>query len=147
MVLTGKEDSEYKKKLEQYILKNKLEENIKFIGMFSRREDLCDLYKAAKIGIFPIGGQGGVLAPYEMLCAGNPIIISSDMETAQMTREHNLGIVTKEYDKALLEIYNNYEEYKKKAKIASIWIKKNLSWDIFADRMIDAFKDVWRGNK
>ncbi|MDD5193372.1 MAG: sugar phosphate nucleotidyltransferase [Candidatus Nanoarchaeia archaeon] len=147
LILTGKEDPEYKKKLEDYIAKKGLEQNVKFIGMFENREDLSNLYKAAKIGLFPIGGQGGVLAPYEMLCSGTPIIISENMETAQMTREHNLGIVTKDYDKALLEIYNNYENYKSQAKAASIWIKKNLSWASFTDRMIIAFKDAWNGQQ
>ena len=144
LILSGRETLEYKKEIDDYIKEKKLEKYIKFIGMFNRREELVDLYKASDIGLFPIKKMGGVLAPFEILCAGVPIIVSEDLETASLVKKNNLGIVTKEYDKAVLEIYNNRKKYKQEVKKAILFIKNNLSWEIFAEKMIKAYKDAWK---
>jgi len=143
LILTGKDDPEYRKKLEEYAKKNKLEKYVLFAGNLETREELRDLYAAANVGLFPIGKQGGWLAPFEMLCAGTPIVVSSDMGIESVIRKNKLGIATKDYCKAILEIYNNQQEYNKQANKAAFFIKNNLSWEIFTDRMIYAFKKAW----
>ncbi len=147
LILTGKEDPEYKKKIVEYIKQNKLEKYILFAGFLNTRNELRDLYKAANVGLFPIGKQGGVLAPLEALCAGIPIIVSEDIETASFIKQHNLGIVTKNYAKAIVEIHENIKKYKRQAKEAGIFIRKNLSWKVFADRMLEEFKNAWKKYK
>lgn len=145
LILTGKEDPEYKEKvLDRYIKEHKLEKYVKYILMFGEREKLRDLYKVANVGLFPIGKQGGWLAPFEMICAGIPIVISSDMGIASIIKENNLGSVTKNYSKAILEIYNNQEKYKKQAREAALFTKNNLSWKLFTERMVRAFIKAWK---
>ena len=114
-----------------------------FAGNLETREELRDLYKAADVGLFPIGKQGGWLAPFEILCAGTPIVVCSDMGIESVIRKNKLGIATKEYHKAILDIYNNQQEYNKQAAKAALFVKENLSWEIFTDRMIYAFKKAW----
>ncbi len=144
LVLAGKSaDESYMKKIEEYIKKNKIEKNILLIGNLSR-EDLRDLYKSANIGLFPVGKQGGWLAPFEMLCSGNPIIVNEELGAASIIKKNNLGIVTNDYISAILEVFNNKKEYKIKAKNASIFVKNNLGWNVFTDKMIRAFKDAWK---
>ena len=147
LILAGKEDLPYKQKIAQYTKTKKLEKNILFAGCLRKREELRDLYKASYVGLYPIGGQGGVLAPFEVLCAEKPIIVSEDMETAPMIKKHNFGIVTKDYSKALVEIYNNYTKYQKQAKTNSKWIKENLTWENFTELMIGAYKDALKMHK
>lgn len=147
LVLTGKEDPEYKKKLDEYIKEKKLEKYVKYILEFGEREKLRNQYKAADVGLFPIGKQGGVLAPFEVLCAGIPIIVSDEMETASLIKQNDLGIVTKDYAKAILDIHNNQKEYKEKAKKSALFVKKNLSWKTFTERMLKAYKDAWKRYK
>ncbi len=144
LVLSGKDDLSYRKQIDRYIKEKKLEKYVKFIGMFNNRNELADLYKAADVGLFPVGKQGGWLAPFEMLCSGSPVIVSSDMGIASLVKENNLGIVTKDYTDAVLEIYNSQKKYKKQAKQAGLFIKKNLSWEIFAERMIKAYNEALR---
>jgi dTDP-glucose pyrophosphorylase len=146
LILAGRWDEDYKRKIEDYIKKENLENNILFTGNL-KREELRDLYKAANIGLFPLGKQGGVLAPIEVLCAGIPIIVSEDAETAPLVKNENLGIVTKDYSKAILDIKNNSKEWEKKTKTAGNFVKKNLSWEAYSDRMIRAFKDAWKKYK
>lgn len=143
LILTGRDDEEYRKELDNYVKEKKLEKWVLFAGNLATREELVDLYKASDVGLFPIGKMGGVLAPFEVLCAGIPIIVSKEIETASIIEKNNLGIVTKEYDKAILEIYNNPKRYKEQAKRAVLFIKKNLSWGRFAERMIKSYKDAW----
>lgn len=143
LVLPGAEDIEYRKKLDNYIKKNKLEKHILFTGNLVR-EELRDLYKAADVGLFPVGKQGGWLAPFELLCSGNPIVVSEEMGAASVIKKNELGTATRNYADALLEIYKNKENYKKEAKIASLWVKKNLSWEIFADKMSKMYKEAQR---
>ncbi len=144
LVLAGKiADEAYKKKIDNHIQENKLEKNILFTGNLNR-EELRDLYKASDIGLFPVGRQGGGLAPFEMLCAGVPIIVSEDIGAASIIKKFDLGIATKDYANSLLEIHKNKKQYKKQAKIASEFIQKNLGWNVFSDKMIKAFEDAMR---
>ncbi len=144
LVLAGKEaDEEYVKKIKKYIEDKKLEKNILFSGNLGR-EDLRDLYKAADIGLFPIGKQGGWLAPFELLCSGNPIIVNKDLGAASIIKKNNLGIVTDDYAKAILDVYGNKKEFSMQARKAALFVKKNLGWNVFADKMIKVFKEAWK---
>ncbi len=144
LVLAGEAaDKKYKNKIDRYIQENKLEKNILFTGNLNRN-DLRDLYKAGNAGIFPVGKQGGWLSPFEFLCSGNPIIVSDDMGAASVIKKFNLGIATKNYPEALLEICKRYKEYKQKAKKSSEFVRKNFGWNIFSDKMIKAYKDSWK---
>jgi UDP-N-acetylglucosamine diphosphorylase / glucose-1-phosphate thymidylyltransferase / UDP-N-acetylgalactosamine diphosphorylase / glucosamine-1-phosphate N-acetyltransferase / galactosamine-1-phosphate N-acetyltransferase len=147
LVLAGKEDETYKKKLLEYIKNNKLEKQVLFTGNLNR-EDLRDLYKAADIGLFPVGKQGGWLAPFELLCSGNPIIVSQELGAASVIKRFNLGIISKnneeDYADAIIKIYENEESYKKESRIAAEFVKNNLGWDVFTDKMIKAYKEVWK---
>ena len=118
--------------------------------MFTRnltRKELRDLYKASDVGLFPVGKQGGWLAPFELLCSGNPIIVSEEMGASFIIKKNNLGVITNNYTEALLDVYKNKENYKKEAKKSSLWVKKNLSWEIFTDKMIKAYKEAWKKYK
>ncbi|MDD5012048.1 MAG: sugar phosphate nucleotidyltransferase [Candidatus Nanoarchaeia archaeon] len=144
LVLTGKEDAEYKKKLGAYIKEKKLEKFVLFLGFLKTREELRDLYKSADIGLFPIKKQGGVLAPIEVLCAGIPIIVSTEIETASLIKKNNLGTITTEYDKEILNIYREKERYKKIARGGALFVKNNLSWKAFAEKMVEAYMFSWK---
>ena len=48
------------------------------------------------------------------------------------------------YSEAILRVYNNQKEFKKLAKKASLCIKKDFGWDVFADKLIQAYKDSWK---
>jgi len=144
LIFAGKAaDDNYKKKLDEYIQRNKLEKHVLFTGNLPR-EDLRDLNKAVNFGIFPTGKQGGWLAPFELLCAGTPAIVSKEMGAASVIEKFKLGIITNNYSDSILEVYNNQSRYNKQADNASNTIRKNLGWDTFTDKLIKSFKDVWK---
>ena len=146
LVLAGKfTDENYKKRIDKYVKEHQLEKNILFVGNLERI-DLRDLYKACNVGLFPIGEQGGWLAPFELLCSENPIIVSEDLGAASIIKQHNLGTVTQNYEGALIKIYEKRKMYKKQAKNSSVFVKNNLGWDIFTDKMINAFDFAWKNH-
>ncbi len=142
LILAGEAaDSNYKREIEKYVKENRLGEYVLFTGNLNR-EELRDLYKASNVGLFPIGKQGGWLAPFELLCSGVPVIVSEEMGAASIVKKFSLGTVTRDYEKALLEIHSRKAEYEKQAKLASQFVKKNLGWNIFTEKMIKAFEDA-----
>ncbi len=144
LVLAGEAaDKEYRTEIEDYLKRNNLQKKVLFTGNLTR-DDLRDLYKASDVGIFPVGKQGGWLSPFELLCSGNPIIVSEEMGAASIIKKFNLGITTKNYSEALLEVYEKNKEYKIQAKKSAEFIKKSLGWNVFTDKMIQAYKDAWK---
>jgi len=145
LVLAGKPDPDYKKKLERYIQAKNLEKYILFTGNL-RREELRDLYKASDIGLSPIGKQGGWLAPFETLCAGTPIIVSPELGASSVIEKYRLGKVTSHFANAVLEIRGN-SSFKTQAKRSSIFLKKYFGWDRFTDKLISSYKEAWKEHK
>lgn len=143
LVLAGKSDESYKKMLDEYISEKNLQDYVKFAGNLKRIE-LRDLHLASNIGLFPIKSQGGWLAPFEFLCSGSPIIVSKEFTAAEIVRKNHLGTVSNNYAHEILNIYYNYKKYRKSSQKASIFVKENLSWDMFGKRMMRAFKEALR---
>ncbi|MFH1607991.1 MAG: sugar phosphate nucleotidyltransferase [archaeon] len=144
LIFTGREDSEYKEKLEKYVKEKKLEKHVLFAGYLKTRNELRDLYKAADVGLFPTKKQGGILVPLEALCAELPVIVSLEIETASLMKKKELGIVTSDYSKFLLDIHKHKKEYKEKAKKGAMFVKDNLSWKAFTDKMVQAYMYAWK---
>jgi len=138
-------DKRYGAQIKEFIKNNKLEKNVLFTGNLNR-EDLRDLYHASDVGLFPVGKQGGWLAPFELLCSGNPVIVSSEMGAASIIKDFNLGVVSRDYSESLLEVYSRLKEFKEDGEKRRKIIRKNLGWDVFSDKMIGAFKDAWKKN-
>jgi glycosyltransferase involved in cell wall biosynthesis len=78
-------------------------------------------------------------------------VVSDELGAASVIKKFNLGAVSKnnekDYAEAILRIYAEPNRYSEQSKKASEFIKKNLGWDVFTDKMIKAYKDAWRKYK
>jgi len=147
LIFAGKvADEDYKKRLDNYIKNNKLKDNVLFTGNLDR-DSLRDLYKASDVGLYPIRKQGGWLAPFEHLCSGNPVIVSPDLGAASVIKKFDLGVVTQDSSRALLDVYSQIKEFKKDGLRRRRVIEKNLGWDVFTDKMVKGFEWSWRGKR
>lgn len=140
LYLVGWGERNYENFLKAYIEKKKLEDRVIFTGHL-KREKVRDLYKISNVAIFPIKSQGGWLSPFEALSAGVPIIVSKEITCRDIILYNDLGIVTDNFEQAVLEIYENEKEYQRKVKIAKLWIMKNLTWEKFSKRMLEVFEE------
>jgi len=137
LLLIGTNKTPYRKTVLNYIRKNNLESYVSIIGHVSR-EKVRDFYHISNIALFPIHTQGGWLSPFESISSNLPIIISPDAPCSNLIRKHDLGIVTRRYDKAILDLYN----HPIKLDYASEWVRDNLTWGRFSKKIEDIFLEV-----
>lgn len=136
LILAGKGNNSYDKQLEEYIRKKKLP--VILLGNI-KREILRDLYAVSDILIHPVKPQGGWLAPFECLCTGTPVIVSPEFSASEIIKKEGLGFVTDNYEDAIISLYKNGCEKNKEGKM---FVKKNLTWERFGERMEEIFKEV-----
>jgi glycosyltransferase involved in cell wall biosynthesis len=138
LILAGYEEKGYKMLLERYIKERGLDKYVIFTGHLDR-ELIRDLYHACDVLLHPVKSQGGWLAPFEALCAKKPIVVSKEMTASEIIKRENIGIVANNFSEIILDIYRNPEKYNEIAERGSMWVKKNLSWDKFCEKMIEIF--------
>lgn len=141
LILAGWGEGGYREMLENYVKNNNIKEYVLFTGHL-KREDIRDLFHACDVLLQPIKEQGGWLSPFEALCAGKPIIVSPEMTASDIIKRGNIGIVTDDYENAIWDIYINRNHYKEMAIKGQQWVKENLSWDRFGDKMLKVFQNA-----
>ncbi len=139
LVLAGQGEDEYENTLKRYVRRSSLEKHVIFTGHLPR-SDVRDLYAACNVALFPVKPQGGWLSPFEALCAGKPIVVSAQMTAASLIRKNKIGVVTDDFAKAVFDVYNDRTKYQMIARRGDKWVKKNLTWDKFCEKMVACFK-------
>ena len=97
-----------------------------------------DMYNTASVLIHPIQSQGGWLVPFEAMCAGLPVVVSSEFTGAGIIRDNGLGVVTKDIASSVLNGSHtiiNMDRVKE-------WVRTNLSWQRFGEAMVEVFKEA-----
>jgi glycosyltransferase involved in cell wall biosynthesis len=133
LVLAGRDDTPYARSLKEYVEQERLDDVVTFTGHVSKAK-VREYYHACKIALFPVKSQGGWLSPFEALCAGKPIVVSSTMGAASVVKGHGLGVVSDDLATAIKEIYSGYAAYQKQASVARVWVSQNLTWENFSRR-------------
>jgi glycosyltransferase involved in cell wall biosynthesis len=141
LVLVGLGVAGYDQVLKNHVKKMKLDKYVTFIGHRTRAE-VCDLYKACDVALFPVKSQGGWLSPFEALCSGRPIIVSPLLTSSDIIRRNGLGIVTEEYAGAVMDVYKDKKKYDAMAARGRDWVQKNLTWDRFCGKMLELFRQL-----
>lgn len=139
LLLVGWGEENYEMVLRKYVKEKKLEKTIVFTGHL-KRNVIRDLYKACDAALFPIKSQGGWLSPFEALCSGIPIIVSSSITSSDIIKMNGIGIVTNDFSAAVLNIYKNRKKYKIMGERGRKWVKENLTWDKFSKKMLEVFE-------
>jgi len=138
LILAGNDDSPYARELKNYIKANSLESRVVFTGQLTK-DEVYRLYSICNLGLFPVKLQGGYLAVFEAIAFGLPVIVSPLMGAAALVRRYDLGIVSNDFTASINAVFAAYVSYQVKAGQAALWVKDNLTWDIFTQKMIDIF--------
>ena len=138
LILAGFGKGQYLSTLKEFIRSRNLEEVVRFEGHVER-ERIRELYHTSDVLLHPIGSQGGWLAPFEAVVAKLPIVVSKEMTASELIQKKNLGIVTDDFSGAILDIYKNRSKYDKLAVERAEWVRDNLSWDSFCEKMLGGF--------
>lgn len=141
LLLAGKDDLPYAAKVKEYISANNLKDRVIFTGQLAKVK-IAGLYRSADLCVFPVKEQGGWLAPFEALFCKTPVIVSSSMGAADLIKKLDFGIVSDNLNADVVETAKNYDKYKKKAVIASIWVKSNLNWGRFSKDILNICRET-----
>jgi len=140
LVLAGEDSGEYAERLKKYVEAHGLEQHVIFTGHISR-EIIRDLYASCQVCIFPVRPQGGWLSPFEALCLAKPIIVSREMTASKIIEENGIGVVTDNFASAVEDVYLRRERYSEMVLKGREWVKNNLGWDRFCERMLQVFEE------
>ena len=106
--------------------------------MGATHEQIRGMYHTASVLIHPIGNQGGWLVPFEAMCAGLPVVVSSEFTGADMIRDNGLGCVTKD-----IALSISHETYKViNTGRVKHWVRDNLTWQRFGEKMVKVFEEA-----
>ena len=138
LILAGSGGGQYMLTLQKFMKSRNLEKIVRFEGHVDR-ERIRELYHTSDVLLHPIRSQGGWLAPFEAVVSKLPVIVSREMTASDLIQEKNLGVVADDFASTLLDVYKNRSKYDKVATQRSEWVRDNLSWDNFCEKMLDVF--------
>ncbi|MDA8078238.1 MAG: glycosyltransferase family 4 protein [Nitrospiraceae bacterium] len=144
LVLAGSGEGDYKTALHDYIWQNDLQDYALFTGHLNRQK-LRDLIHASDVILHPIKEQGGWLSPFEALCAKKPVVVSSEMTASEIISRERIGVVAADYATAIMNINNDSAQYEAMAARGAAFVKDNLSWEKFSEKMLGLFLDACAG--
>lgn len=140
LVIAGRDDTYYARKLKSYVTNNGLDKYVLFTGTVSD-EDIRDLYHACDVNIFPTKLQTWGLAPLEGLCAKKLPIVSPLCGVSEFIIKNNLGIVSNDLESSILRIFEMPENYYDMVEKANHFVRDHLSWEVYASRMLEIFME------
>jgi len=140
----------YKKEL-QKIADNLNLDNVEFLGGINQKE-LADYYNLADVFVLPsvtsrIGTEGQGLVLLEAMACGTPVIGTETGGIKFMIRNNDNGILVKERSQdelgnAILKIFSDVKLRKKLSKNGIIFVKKNYSWEIVAEKFDEIYRKL-----
>ncbi len=136
LLLIGKRaDKSYYGVLKDYISRHQLIARVSFIDHMSH-EGLRKWYKSASVLIHPVNDQGGWLVPFEAMCAGLPVVVTTGFTAHSIIENNHLGVVSDDLvcgiKRALKEDFSKPGE----------WVRDNLTWEKYGESMVKVFEEV-----
>lgn len=118
---------------------------VKFLGAVYGRPKV-DLYAAVDIFLFPSVKQSWGMAPFEALCSGTPVTVSSDCGAAEVIKKEKIGLVVsplpRELAKAIFKLYKNPKLARELGRRGRKFVKENLTWQAYAQRLEQVLKEA-----
>lgn len=118
--------------------------NIFFYDSISN-EELYSLYDVADISVFVPESEPWGIFPLETILGGIPTIISDQCGVKDILPDDHPVVETgniKQLADKILEVKNNYDEYKNKTLQTSKTITENYSWKSYSKRMETIFNKI-----
>lgn len=113
-------------------------QRVRFLGQVTQ-ERIRDLYHQHDVLTHPVLGQGGWLVPFEAMCAGLPTITSLKFPAASLIANNELGVVTEDFISGVEKVRVDRDKITTHAKK---WVRDNLTWEKFGERMVEVFEAV-----
>ena len=126
-------DQKYKDKIDEYVKKNQLEEQIEYVGEIEPGEELSKYYKKSKAFIFPSKVEAFSLSIMEAMSSGLPIIMNSTYISIDIDKVKDIILFYKDEKSFDYIIKNKIKNESERVKIA------NLSRQVIAHKYLKEF--------
>lgn len=137
LILVGMDDGgSYSMELREYINNHSLVDNVIMMG-HRPRDCVKELYRACDVAVFPIRSKGGWLSPFEAMCSGKPVIVSSEMTASDIIRKEKIGVVSNDTAGAILDVYNGMYRYEGMVERGKVFVRDRLNWDEYCQGMME----------
>jgi glycosyltransferase involved in cell wall biosynthesis len=142
--IVGEGDHNYKKHLEELILKNNIETNVKFLGFILPP---FEIIKKADIGLMCSKREAFGRVTIEYMKLGKPVIASNSGANPELVKEEFNGFLYKTGDfkdlaKKIKYFYNNPEEIKRMGENAKKFAISNFNLNKFGSDFIKITKSL-----
>jgi len=138
LILCGKALPHYLDLVRQKVAEYGLMSDVELVD-FTDREKVRDLYHSSHIALFPIKSQGGWLSVFEAISAGLPTYVSKDATCSSIIEENKLGVVC-DTNEDFVQGCRGYGVSDNIETKNMTWVKENLTWDKFCEKMLEEFK-------
>lgn len=137
LVVVGKKKEKYFKKVERFIIKNKLQNQVFFLENVSM-EELAAIYKLAKIFVYPSVFEGFGIPVIESLFSGTAVITSNSSSLPEAGGKDSLYIDPNNIDdlkSKILFLWSNESERKRRVEKGLLYAQKFSDENIAKDLM------------
>ena len=122
-----------------------LHNDVVFLGCVSE-EVLRVAYHACDVNLFPVRDQTWGLVPFEALAAGKISVVAKGAGAAEIMSREKIAIMTEptvdELAKNVLYALQNPKVTEVMIKKGQRYVKENLTWDTYAQKMYATFKSI-----
>lgn len=137
------QNSAYAKRLKDRVQALNLSSAIRFLGKVSEG-DLLTHYSSHDIFVFPNHLQSWGLAVFEAMATGMPVIVSKTAGPSEvLTDGENALLVEPKSPQSIAEALRHLAEsselFQKLSKNGRMFVEKNMSWETYADTMLELF--------
>jgi glycosyltransferase involved in cell wall biosynthesis len=131
LVLAGLQLPEYKKLVDEEIMKNNLYTDVIFTGKLNQ-EEIRDLLKESDVALQPNKGQGSWLSVFESSACHVPIVVSTEFTASNIVKENDGAVCStiEEYVNAII----SEQPIEKMHNFV-----KTLTWDNYCKGMVEVF--------
>lgn len=137
LVVIGKK-TKYFKKVEKYLVKNKIENQVQFLENVSM-EELAAIYKLAEIFVYPSLFEGFGIPVIESLFSKTPVITSNLSCLPEAGGEHSMYVNPENFEdlkSKILFLWNNLSERNRRAEKGLEFVQKfndeNIAKNLYA---------------
>ncbi|TSC63120.1 MAG: group 1 glycosyl transferase [Parcubacteria group bacterium Gr01-1014_48] len=108
-------------------------------------EAYLKILHASDIFIFPHVRQSWGLVPFEAMATGLPIVASNETGASEVLIDGETALIVKAEDpqaiaKAIANLVDNPDLYAKLSRNGAVWVRKELTWDHYAETIIRLIK-------
>lgn len=143
LVVVGKKKDKYFRKVQRFIIKNKLQNQVFFLENVSM-EELAAIYKLAKIFVYPSVFEGFGIPVIESLFSGTAVITSNSSSLPEAGGKDSLYIDPNNIDdlkSKILFLWSNESERKRRAEKGLLYAQKFSDENIAKD-LIKVYRET-----